>query len=406
MNVMLYKVKVYASGIPKEIAIEADSLEEAAARVRKQMGEERTIVVGVAPVKKSFISGLRLFKKVGSRDLELLCRNLLVLLQAGVTTLEAVETVALQTEKKSMKRALELVATNIREGFPLQNAFRVSPDVFPEVFCQVIEASEEAGALERGLASLATHFEKEACFKEKLRQAMAYPLFVAGFAVVVALGLFIFVVPKFTTLLAEANVSLPLPTRLMLAFSTHIWEVLGILVILVLLAIKGAKTAWRFHPTRLWLESLLARVPFVGRLLTRTTAARVSRTFALLLRVGIPVVQALETAEKTCPLASLQDELKVVKTVVRGGGSLSGALRRCKWLPPAVGRMAAVGERSGTLPEMLERAASLFDAEVDALMQRLPPLVEGGMVVCVGGLVLFVLLSLFLPIFSMYQTVK
>lgn len=403
---MLYRVKVYVSGTPREVAVEAASPEEAAARVRRQVGEERALVFGVTPARKGLVGGLKLFGKVGPRDLELLCRNLLVLLQAGVTTLEAIETAALQSGKKVLTRALELAAANIREGFPLRDAFRGSPGVFPEVFCQVIEASEEAGALEEGLASLAAHFEREARFKEKLRQAMAYPLVVAGFAVVVALGLFLFVVPKFAGLLAEAEVPLPLPTRLMLAFSSHAWQVLGGVAALAFLGARGVKAAWGLRAARLRLEALLARVPFVGRLLTRTAAARVCRTFALLLRVGVPVVQALETAERACPLVSLQDELKVVRSVVRGGGSLSSALRRCVWLPPAVGRMAAVGERAGTLPEMLERAASLFDAEVDALMQRLPLLAEGGMVVCVGGLVLFVLLSLFLPIFSMYQTVK
>lgn len=403
---MFYKVTIYVSDTPREVAVEAASAEEAAARVKRQVGEERAVVVRVAPAKKRLTAGLKLFGRVGPRDLELLCRNLLVLIQSGITTLEAIEMAAMQSGKKALRRALELAAANIREGFPLKDAFRGSPDVFPEVFCQVIEASEEAGALEEGLNSLVAHFEREARFKEKLRQAMAYPMVVAGLAVVVALGLFLFVVPKFVGLLTEANVPLPLPTRLMIAFSSHAWQVMGCAAAAAFVGVKAVKTAWRSQAARLRLERVLARVPFLGVLLTRTAASRVCRTFALLLRVGVPVVQALETAEKTCPLASLQRELKVVRSVVRGGGSLAGALQRCRWLPRTAGRMAAVGEKSGSLPEMLERAASLFDVETDALMQRLPLLAEGGMVVCVGGLVLFVLLSLFLPMFSMYQTVK
>ncbi|MBC7105346.1 MAG: type II secretion system F family protein, partial [Firmicutes bacterium] len=142
---MHYRVTAYVLGAPREVAVEAESLAAAAAAVRRRLGEERTVVVRVVPAGRGFAAGLKLFGRVGPRDLELLCKNLVVLLQAGVTALEAVEIAAAQSGKKALSRALELAAANIREGLPIRDAFRSSPDVFPEVFCQVVDASEEAG---------------------------------------------------------------------------------------------------------------------------------------------------------------------------------------------------------------------------------------------------------------------
>ncbi|MGB9887071.1 MAG: type II secretion system F family protein [Moorellales bacterium] len=403
---MHWRVTVWSPGGTREVAVEAESAGAAAAAVRARLGGARALVVRVVPARKGTPAGVGLFGRPGPQDLAVLCRNLAVLLAAGVTALEALEIAAAQTPKRRLAAALALAAANVREGLPLKDAFRSSPGVFPEVFCQVVEASEEAGALEAGLESLASHFEREAKFRERLRQALAYPTVVAALAVAVALGLFIFVVPKFAGLLAESGAPLPLPTRLMLGFARHAWEALAGLAGAGAAFALGLRAAWKSRSLRPRLEAALLRLPFAGALVSKSAAARACRTLALLLRVGVPAVAALESAERTGSLALLARELAVVRSVVRSGGSLAAALARCRRLPPAVGRLAAVGEKSGTLPEMLERAAALSDVEAEAVMQRLPLVAEGGMLVCVGGLVLFVLLSLFLPIVSMYQAVK
>lgn len=399
-----YKVEMIVSGIRRELAVRAGTPVEAAVKVRTQVGD-RGVVTKVFPAGRGKTLPL-LFGKVGPRDLEMLCQNLLVMHQAGVTTLEALETAAAQTMKRSLKRALELAAANIREGLPLKDAFRGSPDVFPETFCQVMDAAEEAGALEKGLESLSAHFEREACFKEKLRQALAYPTVVAVLAVLVAVGLFTFVVPKFAKMLAEAGVPLPFTTRVVLALSQHIGAIVPSVLVASAVSCWAYKKAAKASLVRRRIESALARVPLVGVLVVRSAAVRFCRMLALLLNVGVPVVEALEVAERVCPLVSLRNEIAVARAVVRSGGPLSGAFKRSRWLPPVVSRLSAIGEQSGRLVEMLERAADMAEVEVDAAVQKLPVIAEGGMLVCVGGLVLFVLLSIFLPIVSMYQTIK
>lgn len=399
-----YRIEVVSSGVRRELAVRASSPNEALARVQGQIGD-RGVIVKVTPVKENKVLSLP-FGKPGPRDLEMLCRNLLVLHEAGVTMLEALETVAAQAPKRRLRETLELAASNIREGLPLKDAFRGSPDVFPEVFCQVMDAAEEAGALEEGLKALVTHFEREARFKEKLKQALSYPIIVAVLAVVIALGLFTFVVPKFAATLESAGIPLPFTTRIVLAFSKN-----AKVIIPSAFAVAGAliwifKKSTRVSVVRKKIESVLARIPLVKVLVLRSAASRFCRMLALLLDVGVPVVEALEVAERSCPLVSLQDEIKLARTVVRSGGQLSTSLKRSKWLPPTVGKMVAVGEHSGRMAEMLMRAADAAEIELEAAVQKLPTVAEGGMLVCVGGLVLFVLLSIFLPIISMYQAVK
>lgn len=404
---MLYRVTAYVSGIPRTVMVESGSTTEAAEQVRKRLGEDRVLVAHVAPASKEF--SLEMFKfwdRVGPRDLELFCRRFHALVSAGVTTLEALETVAAQTEKNSLKKALLQVADNVREGFSLAAAFRGFPHVFPAVFNHTVAAAEESGALEEALLSLAAHFEREARFKEKLRQAMAYPAVVACFAFLVAMGLFVFVVSKFALLLQDTDVPLPALTRVMMGISAHAGLIILFLAGTFLAGVPLFRVLWQKEIVRSRLEAVFARVPVLGKIISRTAAARVCRSLSLMSKVGVPLVRALEIAQGVASFSSFQKELKDAGEAVREGKSLADALSRSRWFPPTGVKMVVVGENSGRLSEMLDQAASLFETEVDLLVQKLPPLVEAGMVVFVGGLVLFVLLSLFLPIFSMYQTVR
>lgn len=398
---MLYKVTLYAKEEKKEIILEAATPREAV-----EAAKGRLSGAVVARVEKAAKKTPSLFARAGPRDLELLCRRLHALVSAGVTLLESLETVAAQTERRVLREAVKKVTENVREGFSFSDAVRGSPHVFPPVFRHTVAAAEESGALEDALTFLAAHFEREAKFSEKLRQAASYPAVVAGFAVLVSLGLFLFVVPKFAALLADAGVPLPLVTKIMLGISSHAKEIFPAAAVFALLLVFLYREAKQREAAWSYLESVIARVPVVGRLAARAAAARVCRAAALMIRVGVPAVRSLEVAEGLASFSSFRKEIKRAREAVREGRTLAQGLAGAKWFPPTGVKMAAVGEESGRLPEMLEQSAALFESEVDLLVQKIPPLAEAGMVICVGGLVMFVLLSLFLPVFSVYQTVK
>jgi type II secretory pathway component PulF len=326
-------------------------------------------------------------------------------LSAGVTVTEALDAITEQTRKKQFKKALASVVENVREGFSLSEAFRANPQVFPPVFFHTLAAAEEAGAVEQALETLAGHFLREAQFKERMRQALVYPMLVVGLTAAEVIGLFTFVVPKFARLLKGAGAPLPAVTRMLLHFSENIGSYLAAGALFAALAALVLSFLFKRERARALFEGFFIRIPVLGRLVSRAAAARVCRSMALMLKVGVPTVRVLELAAQVALFFSFRKEILAAQAAVREGRPLAGSFAGARWLPRTSVQMIAVGERSGRLDEMLERSADLFETEVDLLMQKIPPVTEAALVVTAGGIVIFVLMSIFLPILAIYRTV-
>jgi len=398
---VLYAVRVHSAGRVQRVVLDASSAQEAARSAWRRFGSG-TLLLSVEPAERP---GARPPGRVGLRDLEMFCRQVEVLLRAGVTVQEALEDLSREAGRKALSSALRVVSENVRAGSSLSASLRVHPRVFPAAFCEAVAAAEEAGALPEALARLAVHFGREASFREKLRQALTYPAVVFCLALCVTGGMFGFVVPRFAALLSGAGVPLPGITRFVLAVSGNLPRIAGVLGACLLAALAASRAARLGGAVKRAWERILLRLPVVGRISSRSAAARACHNLALLLESGTPVTRALETAAKTAGVFLLSGDLERARAAVQGGGSLAAALEGSRFFPPTARRMVAVGEFSGQLPGMLQQAAALFEMEVDALMQRLPPLVETGMLLVVGGNVAFVMLSLFLPIVSLYKVV-
>ncbi|MDI6824615.1 MAG: type II secretion system F family protein [Bacillota bacterium] len=399
---MLYAVRVHSAGRVQRVVLDAPSAQEAARAAWRRFGAG-TFLLSVQPAERP---GARAGGGVGPRDLEMFCRQVEVLLRAGVTVQEALEDLSREAGRKVLSSALRAVSESVRAGSSLSASLRAHPRVFPAAFCQAVAAAEEAGALPEALERLAVHFGREASFREKLRQALTYPAVVFCLALAVTGGMFGFVVPRFASLLQGAGVPLPGITHFVLAVSGRLPQIglfLGACILAALAASRAARSGGALRGA--W-ERAVLRLPVVGRISSRSAAARACRNLALLLESGTPVTRALETAAKTAGLSLLSADLERARAAVQAGGSLAAGLEGSRFFSPAARRMVAVGEGSGQLPGMLQQAAALFEMEVDALMQRLPPLVETGMLLVVGGNVAFVMLSLFLPIVSLYKAVQ
>lgn len=398
---MLYAVRVHSAGRVQRVVLDAPTAHEAARAAWRRFGPG-TLLLSVEPAER----GGRPGGGVGPWDLEMLCRQMEALLRAGVTVQEALEDLSRQVERKALAGALRAVSESVRAGSSLSASLRAHPRVFPGVFCQAVAAAEEAGALPEALASMALHFGREASFREKLRQALTYPAMVFCLALAVTGGMFGFVVPRFASLLQGAGVPLPGITQFVLAVSERLPQIgafLGACALGLFAVSRAARSGGVLR--RAW-EKVLLRLPVLGRIACRSAAARACRNLALLLESGTPVTRALETAARTAGFSLLSADLERARAAVQSGGSLAAGLEGSRFFTPAARRMVAVGEGSGQLPGMLQQAAMLFEVEVDKLMQRLPPLVETAMLLVVGGNVAFVMLSLFLPIVSLYEAVQ
>ncbi|MEW6046142.1 MAG: type II secretion system F family protein [Bacillota bacterium] len=405
MAFVLYQLKVWAGGRLGRVVVDAPGPREAARAVWRRTGAG-VLVISVEAAEKRGLGSLRPGGRVSPRDLELLCVRFESMLRAGVTAQEALDVLAGQTERRAFASALRAVSESVRAGFALSAALGAHPDVFPAAFCQTVAAAEEAGALPEALSRLAIHYGREAAFRDKLRQALTYPAVVFCLALAVTGGMFGFVVPRFAALLQGAGVPLPGITRFVLAVSSHAGRGAAVLLGLLAAGVLLARASRSSGKLRVLWERLLLRLPVLGRIASRSAAARVCRNLALLLETGTPAVRALESAARTAGFSLLESELGRARDTLQGGGSFAVSLEGSRFFPGTARKMVAVGESSGQLPGMLSQAARLLELEVDGLMQRLPPFVETAMLLVVGGNVAFVMLSLFLPIVTLYQAVQ
>jgi len=262
-------------------------------------------------------------------------------------------------------------------------------------------AGEVSGTLDVALARLAAHFEREHELLEKVKSAMSYPLLVAGMSFVAMIALLVLVVPIFVDVFAQMGVALPLPTRILLGASSALsryWFVLP----LGLAALFFGGRSWAATPRgRERLDRALLRLPVVGPLAHKVVVARVARTLSTLLRSGVPLLRSLETVERVAGNAVAAKEIAAARANIREGERMAPVLAKSAVFPPMAVSMIAVGEESGALDDLLEKLAAFYEREVEAAVARLSSLIEPILIAGVGGMVAFIALSIYLPLFGM-----
>ena len=351
------------------------------------------------------ISGGGLFERVSAQELALLTRQFATLAKAGLTLIECLGTLIEQMENARLKRVLTHVRQQVREGRSLAEALQAHPRLFSDIYVNMIRAGEESGTLEVVLARLADYMESQARLLRTVQAALTYPVVMILVSVVILVFLLAYVVPQVTRIFTETGRVLPLATRILLGVSSFVssywWMVL-------LLAASGALLMTRLVRTakgREWYDRTLLQLPWVGRLIQRVGIARFSRTLSTLLASGVPILTALEIVTHLFSNSLLRRAVEEARASVQEGESLAAPLRRSGLFPALLTQMVAVGERSGELESMLARAADAYDEEVSAVLARLTSLLEPLTILVMGGVILFIVLAILLPIFDLNQLV-
>ncbi|MGH7962729.1 MAG: type II secretion system inner membrane protein GspF [Candidatus Binatia bacterium] len=352
-------------------------------------------------------SGLAgVFERVSARDLALLTRQFATLARAGLPLVECLGTLIEQTERVALKRVLAHVRQQVREGRSLADAFQAHPRVFSAIYVNMVRAGEESGTLDTVLARLADYSEGQARLLRTLQSALTYPLFMVVVASAILVFLLAYVVPQVTRLFSETGQTLPLATRILIGFSSFLADFWWLVAVLcaggVLLAARLLRTA----KGRVWRDRLLLRLPWVGRLLQRVNVARFARTLSTLLASGVPLLTALGIVTHLVSNSLMRQALEEARASVQEGESLAAPLRRSGLFPALLIQMIAVGERSGEMEDMLRYAAEAYDEEVTNSLSRLTALLEPLTILVMGGVVLFIVLAILLPIFELNQLVR
>lgn len=343
--------------------------------------------------------------RISQQELAVVARQLATLLAAGIPAVEALSAVGEQTDRPAVEKIMRQVRDAVTQGSSLADAMAEHPATFPPIFLGMIRAGEAAGAIDLVLERLALYAENQVQLQSRVRNALTYPVLMFSVSGAIVFFLLSFVVPKVTKIFADKQEALPWPTRFLLSVSHALSEWWWLLGILLAAGIVAAVAALRRPEGRLWLDRKILTLPMIGPLFTQIAVGRFSRTLATLLAGGIPLLEALELASNTSGNTAIGAAVETARIGVREGESLGELLQASGLFPPLLIRMVAVGERSGELEPMLIRVADAYEQEVESALSVLTSVLEPGMMIIMGGLVLFIVLAVLLPIFEINSLV-
>ena len=344
--------------------------------------------------------------RVTRMELGLFCRQLGVMLDAGMPLLPALEILRDQAEKVKLKQTLEGIIGRLEGGSSFGAALIECPEVFPGIFTTMVTAGETGGILITVLENLAGFFEWEHKIREQIKSSVTYPLVVLVIAILAVNFVVVFVLPVFTGILEQINAELPFLTRLILALSAALrscWYIFVLVFLGIVFGIFRVKNTFR---GRKFFDALFLKLPLIGGLLRKIIVSRFCRTLAALLRVGVPLTAALEVVERTSGNVVVEENIARAREAILEGEGMAEPLRQSRVFPPLVIEMIAVGEETGALDLMLEKVGDFYDAEVETLAARLASLVEPALILFVGGIVALILLSVFLPLFDVMGKIE
>ncbi|MGQ9663767.1 MAG: type II secretion system F family protein [bacterium] len=343
--------------------------------------------------------------RVSKRALSVFTRQFSTMLGAGLPLLTCLEILSKQTESAGLKTVLGEVRADVEGGLSLADALRRQPKVFDNLFVNMVESGETGGALDVILERLATYLEKSVALQRKIRGAMIYPVIISVVAVVAIAVLLIFVIPIFAKMYQGVGRELPAMTQLVIKLSDFMKiAALPLLIGLILLFTiirrwhkteSGAKT----------MDPLILKFPVFGDLIRKQAIGRFSRTLSTLLSSGVPIIDALEITAKSAGNWVIEDAILKARVSIKGGENIADPLAKTAVFPPMVTQMIAIGEASGGLDEMLKKVADFYDAEVDQAVENLTNALEPIIMVFLGGIVGFLVISMYLPIFQLASTI-
>lgn len=380
--------------------------EQAAAKTLREQGltptTVRTGTVGVVTRRKK--KGKR--GRVRLEDMVVISRQMATMVKAGLPILEGLNILSEQVEKRALKTILGTVEKDVQGGTNLTDSLAKHPKAFDQFFVSMVRAGEASGALDTILEQIAGYLEKVLSIQRKVKSALMYPAAVSTVAVCITTFLLIKVVPVFQDIFAGFDVRLPVPTLIVITVSQFL-QTNYIKFIVIIIGLYFAITYWgKTKMGRYRIDSFKLRVPVFGPLLRKVAIAKFTRTLSTLIRCGVNILTALDIVAKTAGNVVIEEAVYKTKFSIQGGESLAKPLAESEVFPPMVTRMIDVGERTGALESMLSKIADFYEDQVDAAVAGLTSLIEPLLIVFLGLVVGFIVISMFLPMFKMVQAIQ
>jgi type IV pilus assembly protein PilC len=390
-------------GVQSKGEVEADSKQA----VNDQLKSRGLIVLDINEKRGSKEIKLPWSNRVKAGDLTIMTRQLSTMVSSGMTILRALYVLEAQTESDALKETLVAVRKDVEAGLPLSDALERHKKVFDPLFVAMVRAGETGGVLDSALLRVADQLEKAEALRRQVKSAMTYPTVIITFAMAVVFALVTFLVPVFAGVFKEFGGELPLITRFTVGLSDFVKGYWYLIILGTGGAIFGFKKFKKTPRGREIIQRAWLKAPMkIGDIVQKVALARWSRTFSALITAGVPLLSALDIVGKTAGNVVVEQAMEKVTESVKSGGTISGPLKESPVFPSMVGHMVGVGEETGALDAMLSKIADFYEDQVAAAVKSLTAIIEPIMIIIVGAIVGFIVIAMYMPMFSLYDQIQ
>ncbi len=375
--------------------------------VADQLKGRGLIVLDISDKHSSRELNVEFFRRVKPGELTVMTRQLSTMVNSGMTILRALYVLEAQTENDLLKETIVAVRKDVEAGLPLSDAFERHPKIFDPLYVAMTRAGETGGVLDAALLRVADQLEKADSLRRQVKSAMTYPAVVISFAFLVLIALVAFLIPVFIGVFEQFSGDLPAITKVTVAMSDALTGYWYIMIVATVAAVYAFRKWKRSKRGRAQWDAFRLRIPFkIGDIVQKIALARWSRTLSALISAGVPLLQAIEITGKTAGNHVVETAMADVLSSVKRGGTISEPLKHAPVFPGMVTHMIAVGEETGALDTMLSKIADFYEDQVEAAVKQLTSILEPVMIVLVGGIVGFIVISMYLPLFKVYDSIK
>ncbi len=388
------------SGTKKEGTLVAESKDE----VKKQLRRQEIIVTGVKEKGKE-LALPKFGGGVKQKEIAVFTRQFSVMIDAGLPLVQCLDILASQQENKVFQKALFQVRSDVEAGMELSEALEEHPDIFNNLYCNLIAAGEAGGILDTILRRLSDYIEKAVKLKSAVRSAMIYPIAVISIAILVVAVILWKVIPTFAAMFKDLGSTLPLPTRITIGMSNFLGSYGIFLVIGIILGIWGLRQYHQTYRGRRVLDNMILNAPVLGEVMRKIAVARFCRTLSTLTKSGVAILDGLEITAKTSGNAIIEDAIMATREEVEAGKTIAEPLGETDQFPPMVIQMISVGEKTGAMDTMLSKIADFYEDEVDEAVDNLMALLEPVMIVFLGVVIGWIVISMYMPMFTLISQI-
>ena len=389
---------VNRKGKKKKGEMEAESENFVRLTLRRQ-GIEPT---KIKPKPKDLFENIKFLQpRVTEKDIVVMTRQFATMIDAGLPLVQCLEILYSQQENRTFKGILKNIKEDVEEGSTFADALKQHPEVFDDLFVNLVAAGEIGGILDIILNRLAAYIEKAAKLKKKVKGAMTYPIVVMVIAVMVVAVILIFVIPVFQTMFAEFGRALPVPTQIVVGLSNFAKNYILYIIVGVVVLIFLFRRFYRTEKGQALVDNLVLKAPVFGMLLRKVAVAKFTRTLGTMISSGVPILDSLDIVAATAGNKTIEEAIRETRQSISEGRTIAEPLADSEVFPSMVVQMISVGEATGALDTMLGKIADFYDDEVDAAVDALTAMLEPFMMVFLGGTIGALVVSMYLPIFQM-----